>query len=108
MASSALHHPAAFAHAAEQGVKAQVEAVGQGFMGHATQLVPTDAVANGTTGFLGDTAGQAAASAMELKGVDKAVGYVTGKAVGACLGAATVSEVVTTIDEDDDDKPDLI
>ncbi len=69
-------------------MKAQVEAVEGGLVGHATQLVPTDAVANGTTSFMGNTAGQAAASAMELKGVDKAVGYVTGKGMSACLDAA--------------------
>lgn len=96
MASSAVHHPAAFAHAAEQGMKAQVEAVGQGLTGHATQLVPTDAIANGTTGFLGDTAGQAAANAMELKGVEMATRYVTKKGVTTCLTTVNVEEVATT------------
>ena len=56
-------------------MKAQVEAVGHAFEGHVTQLVSTDSIANGTTAFLGNTAGQAAANAAELGVVRKAVSY---------------------------------
>ena len=78
--SSALHNPAAFAHAAEQGAKAQVEAIGHALEGHATQLVATDSIANGSTAFLGHTAGQAAANTLELHAVHYGVERVVEKA----------------------------
>ena len=89
MASSALHHPADFAHAAGQGAVAQLGAVGHQLEGHATQLVPTDSIADGTTAFLGNTAGQAGAKALELEGIDWLAGKGTREGIDAYVRAKT-------------------
>lgn len=68
-------------------MKAQVEAVGHALEGHTTQLVSTDSIANGTTAFLGSTAGQAAANAAELGLVHEAVSYGVRKAGDAIFRA---------------------
>jgi hypothetical protein len=80
--SNAIAHPSAFGHAMEQGIHAQSSAVLNGLEGHATNLVPIDAIASNSPGFLGYVAGNAAANAAELKAVETAVEHGTKWTVG--------------------------
>lgn len=82
---SAVQHPEQFARAVSAGVESQVHAVGQGLMGHATNLVSIDAVAQNTPQFLGNVAGQGLANAAEMAAVQSATKSVTGKGVKAFL-----------------------
>ena len=87
------HHPVDFLHAVEGGVSAQTHALSEGLAGHATQLVPIDAVATNTTGFLGDVAGQAAANALEMELINKTVEKSTKWGVRALLAPVAAASI---------------
>jgi hypothetical protein len=69
------------------GVSLQVHAVGQGLMGHATNLVSIDAVAQNSPQFLGNIAGQSLANAVEMAGVHATSRAATDRGVKALLSS---------------------
>lgn len=96
----ATQHSGQFVHGMSEGISSQVHAVGQGLLGHATNLVPIDAVAQNTPQSLGYIAGQGFANAAEMEAVKqvtkRGVKEVTERGVRAFIPPMVGRETVAS------------